>query len=60
MPFTDTLSLWFFNAVLGFSTLVAAVDPPAKSVFFFFTFWGFSGKPNLISTIKLKSKDPTQ
>ena len=33
-------------------TLVA-VDPPAKSL----TFWGVSGKPNLIFQ-KLKSKDP--
>ena len=30
------------------------LGPLAKSL----TFWGFSGKPNLISTKKLKSKDP--
>ena len=38
---------------------LVAVDPPAK-VLLFFTVWGCSGKPNLISTKKLKSKDPTQ
>ena len=35
---------------------LVAVDPSAKSL----AFCGFSGKPNLISTKKLKSKDPTQ
>ena len=38
------------------ATILVAVDPSAKSS----TFRGFSGKPNLISTKKLKSKDPTQ
>ena len=35
---------------------LVAVDTPAKS----FTFLGSSGKPTLISTKKLKSKDPIQ
>ena len=36
--------------------LVAATTPCKKCL----TFWGFSEKPQMISTKKLKSKDPTQ
>ena len=35
---------------------LVAVDPAKKILFMF---WGGGGKPNLISTKKLQSKDPT-
>ena len=41
---------------LGLS--LVAVTTPLQKVSF--TCWGVSGKPNLISTKKIKSKDPTQ
>ena len=47
---------------LGVGSLSILFNPwlltPLQKVVF--TFWGFSGKPNLISTKKLKSKDTTQ
>ena len=58
---TDAPVFWYMHVLAcsqqgsqTFRLHLVAVDPPAKSS----TFWGLSGKPNLISTKKLKSKDP--